>query len=201
MPVETTLDAAFTTLVTPLLRAGAPGTGGGTPLPGTGGSRPATINFSFGGGGAAIIAPTGTDTALATTSDPQLVEVPFACVITRAHLYAGTRFGDPVAVTATVDLTLSQFQNFGTGSPLYGTGSRPALAGQYSANIDISGWRVNLNNGDAIIARLASFTGTATWVSLVLGLLPVESPQNIVPVVDSGGNQVVDLAGNPVVTG
>jgi hypothetical protein len=51
------------------------------------------------------------------------------------------------------------------------------------------------------VARLAAFSGTATWVSIVLKLQPVETPQNIVPVVSTTGDQIVDLAGNPVVVG
>lgn len=152
--------------------------------------RPATINFEWSGGGTALVA---------TTCDPILVEVPFDSNIVWAHLYAGDANGRPIKVTATVDLQLTQLAAFGVTTALYGTGATPSLTVQSSADTPVVGWQANLITGDAIVARLATFTGLATWLALTLQLRPTDVAIGVSTIVDNAGDTVVDSNGNTLV--
>lgn len=180
MSVDSLLDQAFTTL---LNKARGPAIEQAV--------RPATINFVFSNNGAALVV---------TTRDPLLVEVPFPCRIVWVHLYAGDKNGAPVAVTATVDLFLTQWDHFGTFAPVYGSGTPPHLTLDSVANADLSGWQLHLTTGDTLMARLRTFTGAASWLALTLQLRPTDVPIGISNVTDLAGSFVTDSAGNIVVS-
>lgn len=192
MPVEATLDRAFHTLVDPLTAMG-----GTTPAPGGGGGsggtttspRPATLNFMFSNGATALSA---------LVMGPLLLEVPWPGSITWAHMYAGDVYGQPVVVTASISLNITRITTFGGSSSLTGA-SVPTLTDASSANLSTTEWVRNLLPGDAIVARLISFTGDATWVSLNLLLYPTNTAIGLSTVVDNSGNTVVDNDGNRVV--
>lgn len=149
--------------------------------------RPATVNFNWGGGGVPIV--------LANT-DPVLVEVPFPSRIVWAHLYAGDATGLPMAVTASVEVRVTQFTEFGGSVALYGSGTVPALSSASRADLDLTGWQVNLITGDALIGRLLTFTGAATWVTLSLLLRPTDVPIGVTSVIDATSNSYTDANGN-----
>lgn len=150
-------------------------------------ARPATINFGWGGGGVSIVV---------TATDPLQVDIPFASRIVWARLRAGNALGGAVAVAATVDVQLNQFESFGTSAPLYGTGTIPTLAGQSKNDCSLTGWQTNLGDTDTLTARLATFTGDATWITLTIRLRPLEVPIGISGVEDSAGDRFVDASGN-----
>ena len=173
MSSDTDFDAAFTILLGKAQGVIVPtGPPVPTPITGTGGTtvvettRPATVVFEFSGGG----------TTLNTlTQSPAFAEIPFSSTIVYAHMYAGSNTGAPVAVSATIDVEVAPLGAFGSGIPLAGSGNNPALAAQSSATISTSGWlgiAVPLDQGDSLVARLTSFSGSATWVSLTLQIRP-----------------------------
>lgn len=199
MSVDTTLDIAFTTLL-----AKAQGTTTGTvvptPTPITGGSggttsgssdtRPVSVNFEWAGGGTALIA---------SNLDPIKVSIPFPCTVAAARLCAGDGQGHPSAVTATLDVEITQFGTFGSSRTLQGSGTAPRLQSDSVANCNLSGWQTNLVAGDWLIARLAAFTGSATWLALELTLQPINANLGVSTVVDNAGNRLVDNSGNVIV--
>lgn len=158
MPYETDLDTAFT-----ILLGKAQGTVTPTPTPvptptpggGTVTATTYTLNFLFGNGSSALTA---------SGQNPLLCEVPDSGEIVWAHLYAGNSVAAGVNVSATVDL----WRTFGTLSNIYGSGTKPTLSAQSSANMSLVGWFPHLDAGEQVIAKLATFTGSATWLSLVL---------------------------------
>lgn len=152
--------------------------------------RPATINFVWGGGGLPIVA---------ANCDPLLVEVPFPSFVVWAHLYAGDALGHPVEVTATVEVRLTQLLTFGDSVPLYGLGLPPHMTVAAVADVNVQAWQQNLITGDALVARLATFSGTATWLALVLQLRPTDVPLGVTGIVDDSGDTIVDSDGNPIV--
>jgi len=194
MPYETDFDTAFTILlgkaqgtIAEVAPAPIP-TGGGTTI------ITATTNyivaFMFGGGGSALST---------TTVDPYLVEVPDPGEIVSAHTYAGNSTATPVAVTATVDLQRTSFTTFGGSSPVYGSGTPPRLQADSIGNASLSGWFTHLDTGDTLIARLSAFSGTATWVALMLRVRRDASAQQQFAVLDASGDPVLDASGNPVI--
>jgi hypothetical protein len=180
MSVDSLLDSALTTLLGKAIRD-AEAEGAITP-------RTATINFSWGGGGQPLVL---------TNTDPILVEVPFPSKIIWAHLYAGDAAGQPAVVTASVEVRITQFSSFGGSLALYGSGTAPALTAASRADLDVTNWQVNLLTGDALIARLTAFTGSADWIALVLLIRSVDDA--LITVVDTSGDQFVDTSGNPFV--
>jgi hypothetical protein len=157
MPYETDFDTAFTILLGKAQGIIAPTP---TPVPPvvtapTGTVTAYTINFLFGGGSAALTAG---------GQNPLLAEVPDAGEIVWAHLYAGTGTGAASSVSATVEL----YRTFGTLTTIYGGGTKPTLSSQSSANMSLSGWFTHLDAGEQVIADLATFSGTASWLALVL---------------------------------
>lgn len=182
MSVDSLLDAAFTTLLGKAHQefeaaAEAPAV------------RPATININFSGGGSAL-----------SVGKPCMLRIPFPCVIYLAEIYAGNEQGLPVNVTCTVDVWLTSILSFTAGgqTPIYGA-TRPGLTAASSATIDISNWLVNLMPTDRLMARIATWSGAATWLALLLQVIPTGVPQGSATVVDESGNTVVDAFGNTVV--
>lgn len=193
MSVDTTLDTAFTTLLGKFT-----GSGGGTttiPIAGGGtavvpsGSGLTTVNITFSGGGSALPA----------SGLPGIVEIPGSLTLVWVHMFAGDENGDPVIVTASVDLRLTSEGNFGGTSPIYGA-TLPRIQADALASIDLTGWRLNYTTGDAILYRLASFSGLATWLTLTMQMRPTVTIIGQSSLVDNSANIVVDNAGNPVVT-
>lgn len=116
------------------------------------------IPICFSGGGVALAA-----------GFPTMGIVTFPCRILGCWLFAGSELLTPVAVTATVDLRYGQQGAWSSGAvPIYGPTS-PRLTAQSEASMDISGWALtDLAPGTLLPARLATFTGAATWILLAL---------------------------------
>lgn len=204
MSVDTTLDIAFTTLLGKA-QGTSTGTGSVVPIPTTGGGTsgtggtsgstsstalPVSVNFGWGGGGS---------TLTANGADPVKASIPFPCTIAAARLCAGDGQGHPIAVSASIDVEVTQFNTFGASVPLQGSGTIPRLQSDSVANCNLSGWQTNLVAGDWLIARLASFSGSATWVALELILQPISVQLGVSTVVDNAGNRLVDNSGNVIV--
>lgn len=202
MSVDTTVDTAFTTL---LGKAQGTTTGTGSvvppPLPVVGGGGgttgggsvsllPVTVNFEWAGGGAVLVP---------SSLDPIKVSIPFPCTIAAARLCAGDGQGHPAAVTATLDVEITQFGSFGSSRALQGSGTAPRLQSDSVSNCNLSGWQTNLVAGDWLIARLTSFSGSATWIAFELVLQPINANLGVSIVVDNAGNRLVDNSGNVIV--
>lgn len=178
-------------------------------------ARPATLNFTFGGGGIPVIPPVvdpnapsdpnadptlGESLSLVTTTDVQIVEIPFPCKVAWCHLWAFDSIGSPFVVTSAVfDLWITQYVNFGGRVPMYGLGQIPALVNTSKDDMNLTGWNTFLNTGDAVQCRLASITGSASTLAVTLLLLPTEAPENELDLEDDDGNFILDEAGNRVV--
>ncbi len=165
--IDATLDSAFTLLLQKSLQAEQEGV-----------VKPATINFMWTGGGQALNL---------LTLDPIMVEIPFASTLVWAHMFAGDGVGGAIDVSATVELRLSNFANFGSSLPLYQTGLIPTLDTVASMDLDITDWLTNFDGGDIITAYPVTFTGTATWMALVLRLRPTESAIGVSATEDNSG--------------
>ena len=131
---------------------------------------------------------------------------PGAFRIIGCHMNAGIWNPDllrvsPIPVTASVDIRLTSNGHWaGAGTALYGT-TRPTLTAQEEASIDISGWIVELQPGDILPYALATFSGTATVLTLTLllrriDLIGIDAPT----VVDDSGTTLVDEDGHVVVS-
>lgn len=194
MSVDSTLDAAFTTLLGKFTASptgtstngGSGGGGGVTPVVST---DFVTVNITFSGGG----------NPLPLSGLPGVVEIPGPLTLVWVHLFAGNEAGSPVAVTASVDLRMTSEGDFGGSSPIYGS-TMPRLQSDAVASPDIGGWRRNFTTGDAILYRLASFSGNATWLTLTMQMRPAVTVQSLGNVVDLSGDVVTDNDGNPIVT-
>lgn len=80
----------------------------------------------------------------------------------------------PIITTATVDIQLASHGMWAGGSrPLYGT-VRPGLTAQAEADVDITGWITELQPGDILSYALATFTGTASVLTLTLTLRRID---------------------------
>lgn len=194
MSADSVLDQAFTTLLAKAQRPLLDATATAPPI------RPATINFEWTGAGSPIavaVDPISFASSPAAV-DPILVEVPFACTIGWAHMFAGDAAGNFQTADARVDVRLTQL-GLGSSVSLSGTGAGPALSGVGAAILDLEGWQSNLVVGDILIARLTSFSGSATWVALTLQLLPTHVGLGVAGIVDNNGDQIVDNDGNPIV--
>jgi hypothetical protein len=135
----------------------------------------------------------------ALTMGPLMLEVPWPGSILWAHMFAGDVSGQPVAVSATVTLNITRVTTFGGLLPIHGITSIPTLTAQSSATLDTTDWVQNLLPGDAVMALLTSFVGTATWLSLHLLLYPTEVPQGSSTIIDDTGDVIIDDEGNRVV--
>jgi hypothetical protein len=181
MSVDSVLDSAFTTL---LAKARQRADELARPSP-----RPATLNFGWGGGGVALTA---------ATADPILLEVPWPGEIRWAHMYAGDANGVPVAVTATISVQITRLTTFGGVLPLHGT-AIPTLTAAAAADLVVTTWVQNLLPGDALIGRLETFEGDATWISLNLLLYPTSDDLGSAELLSSDGDELTDADGNIVV--
>lgn len=169
MSVDGTLDTAFTTL---LGKVGRSGSGAGAPIQTPGGtvyvpstgSGVTSVNITFSGGGIPLVVPVG-------GAMPGSVEIPGSLSLVWVHVFAGDENGLPVAVTAAISLRLTSEGSFGTSAAIYG-GTMPGLTAASNADIDISGWTQDFTTGDAILYRLDSFSGDATWLTLTMQMRP-----------------------------
>ena len=153
--------------------------------------RTATMNFQWTGGGQALELE---------NMDPIILEVPYPCRILWAHMRAGSAVGDPMPVSATISVQFSQFETFGASTPLHSVGTIPTLATQSSSDCDISDWHQELTTGDTLIAVMETYTGVATWVSLILLIRATDvSTLGQDVMVDADGNPIIDTGGNQVV--
>lgn len=192
MSADATLDQAFTTLLAKAQKRLLDSPQATV--------KPATINFEWTGGGQPITVAVDPITLLSTPAvDPVLVEVPFPSTIIWAHMFAGDAAGRPVAVSASVDVELTQLLTFNASTSISAGGFSPALSSQAVSDLSIVGWQTNLATGDLLIARLTSFVGLATWVALTLQILPTNVPIGVAGVTDGTGDQIVDSNGNIVV--
>jgi hypothetical protein len=176
MSVESALDQAVANILTLARQEDGPRS-----------VRPGGLDFGWSGGGQPIDA---------TLTDPILLEVPFDARIVWAHLYALDGAGEFAPVTATVEVRIRQAVAGGASTALYGTGTIPALTSVGFADLDTTGWQLNLSVGDAMTARLTALTGVANVVVLAIQLRPTDAPLGISDVVDNTGNAFVDNAGN-----
>lgn len=147
------------------------------------------ILFHFSGGGLSLV-----------TGHPIMTIATFPCRILGCWMFAGDDNLQPVAVTATVDLRIGQRGSWSAGSsPLYGS-TMPGLTAASEADVSVADWLVNLQPGDLLPARLATFSGLATWLLLALPLRKLDAiGLGADDLVDSAEDQVVDESGNQVV--
>jgi len=178
MSVDSQLDAAFNLLLQKAFRA-----------PGSPALRPGGIDFFWGGGGLPL------DISL---TDPLIAEVPFACRLVWAHLFAGDGAAGAVPVQARVELRMTSLSGFGTSSPVYGSGSPPLLTTAAVNNCALDGWVINYETGDLLIAWPTVFVGTATWLALTLQVRPTEVPVGITTVTDNAGSDMTFNDGSTV---
>jgi hypothetical protein len=110
--------------------------------------------------------------------DPMLLEVPFPSRIVWARLWAldGAIPAQPIAVSATVGVRLTNYASFDGGALLSGTGAVPALVSAPKASVDLAGWVIKLTIGDAVIAQPTAFSGAAHMLGLTIQLRPTEVP-------------------------
>lgn len=162
MSFETDFDTAFTTLLGKAV--GVITTTGATTAPSTTGTTGTetgstySVVFLFGGGGS----------TLTTAVDPILLEVPDSGDLVWVHLYAGSASGAPVAVTSTLALNATTYASFGSSTSLYGAGTPPRLQADSHTSISLAGWTTHLDAGDVLISRITAFSGTATWLALIV---------------------------------
>lgn len=152
--------------------------------------KPITINVNFGGGGSAL-----------STGRPCIARIPVPCVIQSIELYAGNELGQPVVVTtAIVDLWTTTADAFASGgqTPLHDTGAKAALAGESYHSADLTGWILNLTATDRLVGRIATWSGTATWLGVLISAMPTGVPQGTANVTD-GTSLVVDDGGNQII--
>lgn len=178
MSASATLDRAFADLLGKLRSEAA-----GAALPPA--AREATINITFSGGGS----------ALPTAGLGGVVEIPFPCRIVWAHMFAGNEQIQAVDVTASVGLWVGSFEAWPSGSPIWGE-AQPSLSAASHANIDISTWITNLVTADILYYVITSFVGTATWMSVHLGIRSTAGEEGTADIVSAAGDQVVDEDGN-----
>lgn len=191
MPYETDFDTAFTIL---LGKAQGTGVVAGPVAPPS--STPVaqsssyTVPFLFLGGGSALST---------STQDPLTVEVPDPGEIVWVHMYAGNPTAQPVAVTATVDLQVTRWETFGGSTPVYGSGTPPRLQSDSVSSANLAGWFTHFDSGATLIARLTAFSGSATWILLLVRVRRDYTPPTQLAVVDELGNAVLDSSGNPII--
>jgi hypothetical protein len=194
VPYETDFDTAFTILLGKAQGTITTDPGTVTPPSSGGGGTIAPTSYvvavQFGGGGA-VLTTSG--------SDPRIIEVPDPGELVWVHMYAGDANAQPVAVTATVDLQRTRLSTFGGSSPVYGSGTAPSLSGSATADMSLAGWFPHFESGDTLIARLTSFSGTATWVAMMIKVRRDATAQQQFAVLDSAGDAVLDAFGNPVI--
>jgi len=107
----------------------------------------------------------------------------------------------PINVSCTIELQLAQQGSWGGGSiPLYGEGARPGLSNSAEAELDITGWIVDLQPGDQLPYVLSEFVGTATVVTLTLDLKRIAvTGIDSTSLVDDGAVTLTDSSGRTLV--
>ncbi len=157
--------------------------------------KPLTINWTFSAGGSAVVT---------TACAPLLVEIPYPCTIVWAHMYSGVQTGGFSPVTsAIVDVIMTQLDTPDRYTHLYGDGTIPTMTSASTADLDLTGWHVNLITGDTLIARLQTFSAPTTpivsWLSLVLLCRPTDVPIGVATVEDLASDGLIDSTGADVV--
>jgi hypothetical protein len=130
-----------------------------------------------------------------------LVRITFPCRILNCYIEAGigSLLGPaPMAASATVYLGLAEQGAWASGStPLYGA-TIPTLTAAPEAIIDVSDWTVDLQPGDMIPYGLTSFSGTATWLSLSLGIKRLDATRlGVGTLTDEGSTEFTNGSGDP----
>jgi hypothetical protein len=159
MSFETDFDSALTIILgkaTGAFSAIQPSTPPPVTTPTTVTSSYSAI-FLFGGGGS----------ALSTSADPILIEVPDSGDLQWVHLYATNALGVGVNATATLSIVIGSVGSVPSAA-MNGSGSAPSMTAQSYASTSISGWTTHVNAGDAIRARITAISGGATALSLIL---------------------------------
>ena len=149
------------------------------------------LNAHFGG------APTAV-----TAGQTAMLEVPCPSTLFSVHIYAGTALLVPTTITATVDLQLGQknFWETGTLTPIH-NGTLATISAAAEAEIVLTDWITQFQENDVIGLRLATFSGTATWLLVTLKMQPLNvASLGSADLVDfAGGDNLVDGSGNQVV--
>lgn len=151
---------------------------------------PTAVIINFDGGGQAL-----------TTGLGGIAEISFPCRLLACRMYGGIVSSSgplPVLTTATVYLGLSSVGNWVSGArPLYGA-SPPSMTSIEEEDIDTSDWVTELQPGDLIPYALTAFSGTATFLTVVLVVrridvtgIGVTEVDNGVDPVTSGGEIVI----------
>ena len=154
-------------------------------------THPITVNFHFGGSTTAV-----------TAGQTGIAEIPCASTLLSCHIYAGTALFVPSAVTATVDLQLGQKNAWSGGvlTPIH-NGTLATITALAEVEISLTDWIIQFKENDIVACRLATFSGTATWLLVTLKLQPL----NVVglgsaDLVDfENGDTIVDGSGNQVI--
>lgn len=102
----------------------------------------------------------------------------------------------PIITTASVDIRLASNGMWQGGArPLYAN-TRPGLVAQAEAEIDISAWVTELQPGDLISYALATFSGTASVLTLTLTLRRLDVTGLDAPTAnDTTGTAFTDASG------
>lgn len=153
--------------------------------------RPIILHCQFGGGTTAV-----------TAGQTGMIEIPSPSTLLSVHIYAGSALLVPIAITATIDLQLGQKNNWASGvlTPLH-NGTLATISSAAEAEIDTTDWILQFQEGDLVGCRLATFSGTATWVLLTVKLQPLNvAGLGSADLVDfEDGDLLVDGSGNQVV--
>ena len=142
-------------------------------------ARMAGIELTFDGAGQALVVGMG-----------GYLEVPFDCRLMAARLFADA------SCSATVDLTYGTYTDFPAASALYDT--IPALSSAQKADLAVTGWHRRLVARDVLSYQLASFSGSATRLTLALWVRKTDGPSGAGGVVDGSSTTVTDSSGNTV---
>lgn len=149
-----------------------------------------SLSFHFGGGTTAV-----------TAGQTGLLEVPFPARVVAIHFFAGSALFVPTIVTATVDIQFASQGNWIAGMTPLHAGILPSIAAAAEGLVtDMTDWTTALAQGDLLGARLATFSGLATFllVSIIVRKLPVKGI-DVFEMVDDAGDRLVDDNGNPIV--
>ena len=142
-------------------------------------ARMAGIELTFDGAGQALVVGMG-----------GYLEVPFDCRLMAARLFAD------VSCSATVDLTYGTYTDFPAASVLYDT--IPTLSSAQKADLAVTNWHRRLAARDVLSYQLASFSGSATRLTLALWVRKTDGPSGAGTVSDAAADTITDSSGNTV---
>lgn len=142
-----------------------------------------------------------------TVGHAQFVHVTFPCRLLSCHIFAGeTNLGTaiggilPSICSASIELRLATQGLWAAGSrPVYAT-TPPTITAAAEEDVDIDGWVTSFQPGDVLTYTLATFTGTATVMTISLPVRRVDvvglDSQTLT---DATGDTILDGSGNTVV--